>query len=304
MALGAEALTINGVGVGGNGALIGSGTAASSGTVAMGSASTIGTTASGDTLSLLGVVSGGFALTKVGAGTLVSSAANTYTGATLINAGTLAVTANNALGTSAGGTTIASGATLDLRNVTYSSTEALTVNGGTILASSGTSSLAGNIALGANSTVNVTGTQLTLSGVMSGATFGIDKQSAGTLVLAGANTYTGATNVNGGTLRLNAANRIADTSAVTVASGATFDLNNFSDTVGSLAGAGNVTLGSGDADGRRQRRIDDLLGCRERNRRADESGRRCDDAERREHVHRCYHHQRGHVACVGRQCHR
>lgn len=245
VALGAEALTINGAGVGGNGALIGSGTAASSGTVAMGSASTIGTAASGDTLSLLGVVSGGFALTKVGAGTLVSSAANTYTGATLINAGTLAVTTNNALGTTAGGTTIASGATLDLRNVTYSTAEALTVNGGTILASAGTSSLAGNIALGANSTVNVTGTQLTLSGVTSGATFGINKQSAGTLVLAGANTYTGATSVSGGTLRLNAANRIADTSAVTVASGATFDMNNFSDTVGSLAGAGNVTLGSG-----------------------------------------------------------
>ncbi len=80
---------------------------------------------------------------------------------------------------------------------------------------------------------------------MSGANLGINKQSAGTLVLAGANTYTGATNVNAGTLRLSAANRIADTSAVTVASGAMFDMNNFSDTVGSLAGAGNVALGSG-----------------------------------------------------------
>ncbi len=189
-------------------------------------------------------IAGSGALIKQGIGTLTLSNANTYTGATLINAGTLAVTVNNALGTSAGGTTIASGATLDLRNVTYSSTEALTVNGGTILASTGTSSLAGNIALGANSTVNVTGAQLTLSRVISGATFGIDKQSAGTLVLAGANTYTGSTNVSGGTLRLNATNRIANTSAVTVASGATFDMNNFSDTVGSLAGSGNVTLGS------------------------------------------------------------
>ncbi len=244
VAIGTEGLTINGAGVGGNGALIGSGTAASSGTVAMGSASTIGVAAGTDQLTLLGVVSGGFALTKIGAGTLISSGSNTYTGGTLINGGTLAVTANNALGTTAGGTTIASGATLDLRNVTYGTAETLTVNGGTIATSTGTSSFAGNVVLGANSTVNVAGSQLTLSGVVSGANRGIDKQNAGTLVLAGANTYTGATNINGGTLRASATNRIADASAVTVASGAVFDLNNFSDTIGSLAGAGNVTLGS------------------------------------------------------------
>ena len=64
------------------------------------------------------------------------------------------------------------------------------------------------------------------------------------MLLSGANTYTGATNINAGTLRLGAANRIADTSAVTVASGALFDLNSFSETVGSVAGAGDITLGS------------------------------------------------------------
>ena len=244
VAIGTEGLTINGAGVGGNGALIGSGTAASSGTVAMGSASTIGVAAGTDQLTLLGVVGGGFALTKIGAGTLISSGSNTYTGGTVVSGGTLAVTANNALGTTAGGTTIASGATLDLRNVTYGTAETLTVNGGTIATSTGTSSFAGNVVLGANSTVNVAGSQLTLSGVVSGANRGIDKQNAGTLVLAGANTYSGATNINGGTLRASATNRIADASAVTVASGAVFDLNNFSDTIGSLAGAGNVTLGS------------------------------------------------------------
>ena len=45
--------------------------------------------------------------------------------------GTLAVTSNNALGTTAGGTTVASGATLDFNsNVSYSTAEPLTVNGG------------------------------------------------------------------------------------------------------------------------------------------------------------------------------
>ncbi len=55
----------------------------------------------------------------------------------------------------------------------------------------------------------------------------------------------GATTISAGTLQLGAANRIANTSAVTVNAGATFNLNNFAETIGSLAGAGNVTLGTG-----------------------------------------------------------
>ena len=38
--------------------------------------------------------------------------------------------------------------------------------------------------------------------------------------------------------------QISDSSAVTVSSGATYDLNNLSDSIGSLAGAGSVTLGT------------------------------------------------------------
>ncbi|NDB26295.1 MAG: hypothetical protein EB021_12795, partial [Gammaproteobacteria bacterium] len=82
--------------------------------------------------------SGTSALTKSGNGTWTLSFANTYNGATTISAGTLAVTVNNALGTNGTGTTVASGAILDLQNVTYSTTEGLTVNGGTIKTSTGT----------------------------------------------------------------------------------------------------------------------------------------------------------------------
>ena len=73
----------------------------------------------------------------------------------------------------------------------------------------------------------------------------LDQSRDRLFTLSGANTYTGTTTMNAGTLRLGAANRLADTSAVTVAGGATFNLNNFAETVGSLAGAGNVTLGTG-----------------------------------------------------------
>ena len=71
------------------------------------------------------------------------------------------------------------------------------------------------------------------------------QQGSGTTTLTGANTYTGATTISAGTLQLGATNRISNASAVTVASGATFNLANFSETVGSITGAGNITLGSG-----------------------------------------------------------
>ena len=71
------------------------------------------------------------------------------------------------------------------------------------------------------------------------------QQGSGTTTLTAANTYTGATTINAGTLQLGASNRISDSNTVTVAAGATFNLANFSETVGSITGAGNITLGSG-----------------------------------------------------------
>src|SRR4029077_9159204 len=84
----------------------------------------------------------------------------------------------------------------------------------------------------------------TVTATLAGAV-ALNKSTGGTVLLSGADTYTGATNLNAGTLRLGAAGRIADTSATTVAGGATFDLNNFAETVGSIAGAGTIALGSG-----------------------------------------------------------
>lgn len=74
---------------------------------------------------------------------------------------------------------------------------------------------------------------------------GLVKANAGTLLLSGSNTYTGGTYVNQGTLQLGAANRISDSSALTVATGGTFSLNNFNETVASISGGGNISLGSG-----------------------------------------------------------
>ena len=73
----------------------------------------------------------------------------------------------------------------------------------------------------------------------------ITKTGAGILTLSGANTYTGATAINAGTLQAGAINTLPSTTVVTVASGAVFDLNGFSQTIASFSGAGNTTLGAG-----------------------------------------------------------
>ena len=136
---------------------------------------------------------------------ILSNTGNNYTGATTIDGGTLEVKSNNAMGTSAGGTTVASGATIDFQNVTYSTTEALTVNAGTIKATTGTSSFAGAVTLGGNSEVNITGTQLTLSGAVgeSGGARNLTKTGSGTLVLSSnASTYTGNVIISAGMLTI------------------------------------------------------------------------------------------------------
>lgn len=95
---------------------------------------------------------------------------------------------------------------------------------------------------------NTSGTQI-FSGVISGLGNGTGMDGAvrrnaagGTTVLSGANTYAGQTQVVLGTLRLGVAGAIPDASAVSVAG--SLDLDGFSETIGSLAGAGTVTLGA------------------------------------------------------------
>ncbi|MCW1922485.1 autotransporter-associated beta strand repeat-containing protein [Luteolibacter arcticus] len=70
-------------------------------------------------------------LTKAGAGTLVLSGANTYTGQTLVTAGTLKLGNAAALGAGGGGaeTLVSSGATLDLNNQAVTNTEIFRIAG-------------------------------------------------------------------------------------------------------------------------------------------------------------------------------
>ena len=189
--------------------------------------------------------SSGGTLTKLGSGTLTLAGANSYTGATTVSAGTLAVTHAAGLGTTAAGTTVASGATLDLQGVTVGS-EAMALSG-TLATSTGTSSLGGAVTLGANATVNVSGSALTLGGSVSGA-YTLTKSGSGSLTLAAANTYS-ATTLSAGTLRLAHSTALGG-SSITVPAGTTLELgaldgNNLNVTGKTITLASSGTFGNG-----------------------------------------------------------
>ncbi len=252
-----EALTVSGTGAAGrNGAIDNlSGNNSFAGTIALGAASTIGA-ATGTQLTLTGIISGAQNLTIAGAGTIVLDgvAANTYSGTTTIGSGaTVIVDKNDALGT-ANATSVASGATLGFQGgTTYATAEALTVAGsgavgrsGAIENISGTNSFAGTIALSGATTVSTAASsQLTLSGIISGAN-DLTKTGPGTLVSTAANTYSGVTSINNGTMTLSGTNgAIASSTAINV-SDATLVLNNSS--LGNANRIGNavaVTLSDG-----------------------------------------------------------
>jgi autotransporter-associated beta strand protein len=236
-----------------------------------------GTTPSGVDLSIsgpIGEVNAGTTVAKTGAGKLVLSGANAWTGLTTISGGVLDIQNASALGTTAAGTTVSSGAALQIEGNIAVGNEALTLNGGGISSDgalrnlSGNNSYAGGITLGSASTINSDAGTLTLSGgIINGgfaATFGgasnttesgvisgtgtLNKTGSGTMVLGGANTYTGDTNVSAGTLQISANDRIANTSNLNV-SGGTFDLQSFNETVGvvtlfsgTISGTGTGTL--------------------------------------------------------------
>jgi len=93
----------------------------------------------------------------------------------------------------------------------------------TLLSTQGNHTISAGVQLNANLTAAVTAGTFTISGVVSGAG-GLVKTGAGTLALTNANTYTGNTIVQVGTLRTNG-QYFADSADLFVSSGTTLQLN-------------------------------------------------------------------------------
>jgi autotransporter-associated beta strand protein len=174
-----------------------------------------------------------------------------------IAASNVAISGGNLTGT--GILSIGSGG-LTTTNTTSASVTKVNISGSQSWANNGTAEFA---ILGAITASGTTPT-LTNNGTGSGSvriatalpntvSSVVQNSATSTLVLSGANLYTGRTTISAGTLRAGAAasqTAFGTGSAVSIAntSGATLDLNNFSQTIGSLAGGGalggNVTLGA------------------------------------------------------------
>ena len=204
-------------------------------------------------LTLSGTISGSGGITKTGTGPLVLTGANTFTGGVNLSAGSLRVGNNAALGT---GTATIGNATVLMPNSTASRTlaNALSLSGSFTLGDA-TNSGALNLTGAATLTGN---TQITNASYVSmseaigdgGNARSLTKAGAGTLVLGGANSYTGGTTISAGTLEITANERLANAGNVTLASG-TFDLGGFTETINafSATAAANVTAGTLNATG-------------------------------------------------------
>jgi autotransporter-associated beta strand protein len=249
--VGAEALTLRGTGISSGGALRNiSGNNTYGGLITLGAASRINSDAGTLTLNNASPITGTFALTvggsgdtaissviatttgsltKDGSGKLTLSGANTYTGATTINAGVVNIQNDTALGTTAGGVSIVAGSALQIQGGITVGAEAMTLRGtgisndGALRNIAGTNDYSGLVTLGAASRINSDAGTLILSnvGTISGAGFGLSvggagdtsiasiigtttgtftKDGVGTVTLSGANTFTGQVTVQAGKL--------------------------------------------------------------------------------------------------------
>jgi outer membrane autotransporter protein len=135
-----------------------------------------------DAFAFGGGISGTGSVIQIGPGTLTLTAANNYSGGTTVSGGTLAIAADNNIGT--GPLALLAGTTLQFTQ-SFTFTHPTTVTG--------------------DPTVNVAaGNTNTMSGVIAdgGAPGDIIKTGAGILIFTANNTYTGGTTISAGTLQL------------------------------------------------------------------------------------------------------
>ncbi len=173
----------------------------------------------------------------------LGNSGNSYSGGTSIASGVrLNASTGNSLGS--GPIAVASGGQLYL-NSQGVYTNSFTIGGvgtdsaGAIRMGNGTTNtINGDVTLSANSRIAVDSSKFgVINGTITGA-FSFDKNSAGTLTLAGPNDYSGGTTINGGTVALSGSGTLGATTGALTFNGNTtaLNLNGTTQTVASFSG--------------------------------------------------------------------
>jgi len=264
------------------------GTTISAGTLQIGNGGTTGWLGSGDildngtlafnrtdTVTLANLVSGTGSLRQIGTGTLILTANNTYSGTTVISAGTLQIGDGGTTGT------LGTGAVTDNGTLTFNRSDSLIVSnaisgsGRLIQDGTGTTILTGNNTYSGTTTINTgtlqvgdggttgtlgTGTvnnssvlafnrsnTLVVGNTITG-TGSLTQIGTGTTILTGTNTYSGDTLINAGTLQIGNGGTTGSlgTGAVINDSVLSFNRNNTLTVSNLISGTGSLTqAGSG-----------------------------------------------------------
>lgn len=183
-----------------------------------------------------------------GQGTLAFSGANTYSGGTTIQQGTLKL---NSSGSIVSSSTVSLTGSSNSEAVFDISSASSTVTIGDLI---GTAATPGTVTLGSNNLTLGTNNNTTFNGVIEG-TGSVTKTGTGILTLKGTNTYTGDTTVNQGTLSLLSGasiggNIIVDTGAILKGAGTIAGTGTINGTlspgnsIGTIAFNNNLTLAS------------------------------------------------------------
>lgn len=180
-------------------------------TLVSGTTSTIDTTNYDATWN--GVLSGAGGLNKAGGNTLTLNAINSYTGATNINGGTLALGPTGSIAASAAVNLNAAGVKFDVSGAAPSP-----------MLQDLSAVVGSNVVLGNNTLKFGTSNNTTIAGIIQSTGGGIVKNGSGIVTLSAHNTYTGATQISGGTVRTAISDAFANTSSLNVDNGATLDL--------------------------------------------------------------------------------
>ena len=201
---------------------------------------------------------------KVGSSTLTLSGTNTYSGGTTISAGTLKIGNGAALGSIIGNVTDNAILTFSLTgtpvpfagvisgtgSLSQTGTGAVTLTGassytgGTII-SAGTlqigsgGSIIGNVTDNANLTFNLTGTPAPFSMAVSGSG-ALNQIGTGTVILSGANTYSGGTTITAGTLQIGDGTSGSITGGVVDNANLAFNLGGSQAVAGIISGSGTL----------------------------------------------------------------